>query len=235
MMQLFRDCSRDALEKGEVAVLIAFCIQAVRDLAVSVVRERGRFMQEACEATSGGMAAIIGLDENSAREVCEKTGVELANLNCPGQIVISGATDKLQSACDVAKAKGARRAMPLPVAGAYHSKLMSSAQPKLEKSLAAIPIGIPKLPVISNVTAQPHAAPSDIHRRLVEQVTAPVRWEASMRYLLDQGFTRFIELGRKYGDFYEVKSGLAETERVLTSANFLIDAEAKVQGALRSW
>ena len=89
-------------------------------------------MQEACEATQGGMAAVIGLDEAPTREVCAEAGVVLANLNCPGQIVISGATEKIEQACELAKAKGARkRALPLPVAGAYHSPLMASAQPKL--------------------------------------------------------------------------------------------------------
>lgn len=152
-------------------------------------------MQEACEATEGGMAAIIGLDETSTRAVCEEAGVELANLNCPGQLVISGPTERLATACDLAKKKGARKAVPLPVAGAYHSALMSAAKPRLYEVLRAIPLNIPAVPVISNVTARPHDAPADIHRRLVEQVTAPVRWEDSMRYLLAAGFTRFIELG----------------------------------------
>lgn len=152
-------------------------------------------MQEACDTTKGGMAAIIGLDEAKTREVCAEAGVELANLNCPGQIVISGPADKMDQACALAKAKGAKKAMPLPVAGAYHSQLMASAQPKLQAALAVIPIELPNVPVISNVTAQPHGAPGDIHRRLVEQVTSSVRWEDSMRHLLAQGFTRFIELG----------------------------------------
>src|SRR6185436_14073470 len=112
-----------------------------------------------------------------------------------GQIVISGPADKMNAACELAKAKGAKRALPLNVAGAYHSALMASAQPKLREALAAVPIAIPMMPVISNVTAQPHASPPDIHARLVDQVTSSVRWEESMRYLLAQGFTRFIELG----------------------------------------
>jgi [acyl-carrier-protein] S-malonyltransferase len=121
--------------------------------------------------------------------------VELANLNCPGQIVISGPAERMNAACELAKAKGAKRALPLNVAGAYHSVLMSSVQPKLRDALAKVPIEIPMVPVISNVTAQPHAAPPDIHQRLIDQVTSSVRWEDSMRYLLSQGFTRFIELG----------------------------------------
>jgi len=179
---------------GEFTALAAAGVMTFDD-AIRVVRQRGRFMQEACDVTRGGMAAIIGLDEAATREVCAQSGVELANLNCPGQIVISGPAEKMNAACELAKAKGAKRALPLNVAGAYHSALMASAQPKLRDALAKVPIEIPMVPVISNVTAQPHAAPPDIHKRLVEQVTSPVRWEDSMRFMLANGFTRFIELG----------------------------------------
>ena len=126
---------------------------------LKIVRQRGRFMQEACEATKGGMAAIIGLEEAATREVCAQAGVALANLNCPGQIVISGATEKIAHACELAKAKGARRALPLPVAGAYHSPLMASAQPKLSLNWSASTLKALAVPVISNVTAQPHESP----------------------------------------------------------------------------
>jgi len=160
-----------------------------------VVRQRGKFMQEACDVTQGGMAAIIGLDEAPTREVCAEAGVVLANLNCPGQLVISGASEKIAKACELAKAKGAKRALPLPVAGAYHSPLMASAQPKLAAELATAKISAPAMPVISNVTAQAHGTPADIAAKLVEQVCAAVLWETSMRALLAQGFTRFIELG----------------------------------------
>lgn len=182
------------LSLGEFTALTAGGAMSFED-GLRVVRQRGRFMQEACEATQGGMAAIIGLDEAPTREVCAETGVTLANLNCPGQIVISGAAEKISKACDLAKAKGAKRALPLTVAGAYHSPLMASAQPKLQAELAKINLAEPKVPVISNVTAQPHGNASEIGSRLVEQVTSSVRWEESMRYLLAQGFTRFIELG----------------------------------------
>ena len=101
----------------------------------------------------------------------------------------------MTQACDLAKAKGARRTLPLPVAGAYHSPLMASAQPKLQAELARIGLLAPTVPVISNVTAQPHQGPDDIRGRLIEQITASVRWEESIRFLLGQGFTRFIELG----------------------------------------
>jgi [acyl-carrier-protein] S-malonyltransferase len=160
-----------------------------------LVRQRGLFMQQACEATQGGMAAIIGLDEGPTREVCVQAGVVLANLNCPGQLVVSGETEKIERACELARTAGARKALPLPVAGAYHSPLMASAQRQLAAELAGVAINPPQVPVISNVTARPHGDTDAIRARLVEQVTSSVLWEQSMRYLLSQGFTRFIELG----------------------------------------
>jgi [acyl-carrier-protein] S-malonyltransferase len=182
------------LSLGEFTALTAAGVMSFED-GLKVVRLRGKYMQEACDATKGGMAAVIGLDEKLTREACEAAGVELANLNCPGQLVISGAADKIAQACELAKAKGAKRALPLTVAGAYHSALMAGAKPKLQAALAAVKLQSPNVPVISNVTAQPHGAPSEIQQRLVEQVTSSVRWEDSMRWLLAQGFTRFIELG----------------------------------------
>ena len=182
------------LSLGEFTALTAAGALSFEE-GLKVVRQRGRFMQEACAATQGGMAAVLGLSEAATREVCAETGVVLANLNCPGQLVISGPTEKLAPACALAKAKGAIRAMPLPVAGAYHSPLMASAQPKLEAELALVSWKGPAVPVIANVTAQPHGEPGAIRTRLVEQVTSSVRWEESMRYLVGQGFTRFVELG----------------------------------------
>ena len=182
------------LSLGEFTALTAAGALSFED-GLRVVRERGRFMQEACEATRGGMAAVMGLDEASTRQVCAEAGVVLANLNCPGQLVISGATENIARACELAKAKGARRALPLPVAGAYHSPLMASAQTRLAAELGRVRIVAPSVTVISNVTAQPHEGPEAIRARLVEQVTSSVRWEESIRCLLAQGFTRFIELG----------------------------------------
>jgi [acyl-carrier-protein] S-malonyltransferase len=182
------------LSLGEFTALAAANAMSFED-SLRVVRERGRFMQEAAEASRGGMAAIIGLDESATREVCAQTGVYLANLNCPGQIVISGPSDKMQQACELAKARGAKRALPLAVNGAYHSPLMAPAQPKLQAALDKVILREPTLPVISNVTARPHGSATEIRQRLVDQVTASVRWEDSMRYLLSQGFTRFVEIG----------------------------------------
>ena len=182
------------LSLGEFTALTAAGAMSFDD-CLKVLRARGRSMQEACEATRGSMAAIIGLDEGPTREVCAEAGVQLANLNCPGQLVISGELEKINKACELAKAKGAKRALPLAVAGAYHSPLMAGAQPKLAVALDAAAIVAPSVSVVSNVTAQPHGTPAEIKARLVEQVTASVRWEESMRTLLAQGFTRFIELG----------------------------------------
>ena len=182
------------LSLGEFTALTAAGVFSFED-GLKVVSRRGRYMQEACEATRGGMAAVIGLDETSTRAVCEEAGVVLANLNCPGQLVISGEIERIGKACELAKAKGARRALPLPVAGAYHSPLMVGAKEKLRAELASLSIRPPTLTVISNVTAKPHGQPDEIRNLLVEQVTSSVRWEDSIRYLLAQGFTRFVELG----------------------------------------
>src|ERR1019366_5094904 len=178
------------LSLGEFTALTAADAMSFED-GLRLVRQRGKLMQEACDATRGGMAAVIGLDAAPTREVCAEAGVVLANLNCPGQLVISGEEEKIIHACDLAKAKGARKAIPLPVAGAYHSPLMAGAQSQLQDELAKIKISPPIVPVISNVTAQPHNSPAEISARLVEQVTSSVLWENSMRYLLSQGFTRF--------------------------------------------
>jgi [acyl-carrier-protein] S-malonyltransferase len=182
------------LSLGEFTALTAAGAMSFED-GLHVVRQRGKFMQEACDVTKGSMAAVIGLDEAPTREVCAEAGVVLANLNCPGQLVISGAAEKIAKACELAKAKGAKRALPLPVAGAYHSPLMASAQPKLGAELAKVNLVSPIVPVISNVTAQAHGSAAEISAKLVEQVCASVLWEKSMRNLLAQGYTRFIELG----------------------------------------
>jgi [acyl-carrier-protein] S-malonyltransferase len=182
------------LSLGEFTALAAADAISFED-ALRVVRQRGKFMQAACDATRGGMAAIIGLDEKPTREVCAEAGVVLANLNCPGQLVISGETEKFSKVFELDKTNGATRAIPLQVAGAYHSPLMAGAQSKLEAELAKIKFSSPRVPVVSNVTAQPHGNAAEISARLVEQVTSSVLWENSMRYLLAQGFTRFLELG----------------------------------------
>ena len=182
------------LSLGEFTALAAAAGMSFDD-GLKIVRQRGRFMQEACEATRGGMAAIIGLDVSQTLSVCTEADVALANFNCPGQLVVSGGTDRIAKAVELARAKGAKRAIALPVAGAYHSPLMASAKPRLEAVLAVANLSRPTVVVVSNVTAQPHGTADEIRQRLVEQTTASVRWEQSMRYLLADGFTRFVELG----------------------------------------
>ncbi|MEJ5237523.1 ACP S-malonyltransferase [Limisphaera sp. VF-2] len=182
------------LSLGEFTALTVAGVFGFED-GLRVVQIRGRWMQHACETTQGGMAAIIGLDEETTRQVCEEAGVSMANLNCPGQIVISGEQTALERAGALARARGARKVVPLQVAGAYHSPLMAAAQPALREALESVPMAPPTMPVLSNVTARPHEDVPTIRARLVEQVTAPVLWEAGMRYLLEAGFDRFIELG----------------------------------------
>lgn len=183
------------LSLGEFTALAAAGALRFED-GLRLVRRRGELMQAACETTPGAMAAILGLEEAVVREVCEATDVEVANLNCPGQVVISGPADRIELACTQARRRGAKRVVPLAVAGAYHSRWMASAQEKLAAELAAVPVRTPTVPVIANVTAQPHVPdPQAIKQCLAQQVTATVRWEDSMRYLLAQGFSRFVELG----------------------------------------
>jgi [acyl-carrier-protein] S-malonyltransferase len=182
------------LSLGELTALTAAGVFSFED-GLKIARQRGRFMQEACESTRGSMAAVLGLEPSALRDVCAAADVEMANLNCPGQIVISGETGKIAAACELAKAQGAKRAVMLPVAGAYHSRLMAGAQPKVRAMLDAVALQSPAMPVISNVTALPHGGPEDIRQGLAAQVISPVRWEESIRYLLAQGFRRFIELG----------------------------------------
>jgi len=182
------------LSLGEFTALAAAGAFGFAD-GLGLVRARGRFMQEACEATQGAMAAVIGLEEPSTREICAQAGVQLANLNCPGQLVISGEAERVARAGELARQAGAKRVLPLPVAGAYHSPLMQQAAPRLQAELDRVEICRPAVAVLANVTGEPHADPDAIRRRLVEQVTAPVLWERGIRRLLSEGFTRFIELG----------------------------------------
>ena len=182
------------LSLGEFTALAAADAIGFED-GLRVVRRRGELMQEACEASSGGMAAIVGLDEEAVRGVCEQAGVSLANLNCPGQIVLSGDADKMDAACEAAKAAGAKRAIPLPVAGAYHSPLMQPSQAGLAEALAKVELREPAVPVYSNVTGEAHAGAASIAGTMVDQVTSSVRWEACIRAMIADGVTRFIELG----------------------------------------
>ena len=163
---------------------------------LKLVAQRGRFMQEACENSSGAMAAMIGADEGAVRNLAAQADVDVANLNSPGQVVISGEASKVALAVSLAKEFGIRRATLLNVAGAYHSRLMNSAYEKLGQVLQSIPLQRPRFPVICNVDARAVSNEDEIRASLLEQVTGTVRWTESIECLLDeQKCDLLIELG----------------------------------------
>ncbi|HEV3244664.1 MAG TPA: ACP S-malonyltransferase [Chthoniobacterales bacterium] len=162
---------------------------------LKLVQKRGEFMDEACAATVGGMAAMIGADENTVRQLAADEDVDVANINSPGQIVISGELAKVEAAVAVAKEYGIRRATMLNVAGAYHSRLMDSAYEKLGAALLEVQMQVPQFPVISNVTGREVETLPEIRETLQDQVTSTVRWVDCMERLVDLGCDLFIELG----------------------------------------
>jgi len=166
------------------------------EAGLRLVDQRSRFMQEACEATEGGMAAIIGADEQGVRNLAAAADVDVANFNSPGQIVISGEKSKIALAVGMAKEYGARKAVELSVAGAFHSRLMEPAYQRLSAVLAETPIEMPRVTVVSNVDALPAGSPDAIRKALAHQVIGSVCWTASIEYMIDHlGITRFLELG----------------------------------------
>jgi [acyl-carrier-protein] S-malonyltransferase len=162
---------------------------------LKLVQRRAQFMEEACTATLGGMAAMIGGAENDVRRLAADEDVDVANINAPGQIVISGELAKVEAAVGVAKEYEIRRATMLNVAGAYHSRLMQSAYEKLGAALEHVSIQPPRFPVISNVTGMEVTTPIEIRRTLQDQVTGTVRWLDCMQRLVELGCDFFIELG----------------------------------------
>src|SRR5437870_5550840 len=162
---------------------------------IKLVERRGEFMDEACAATSGAMAAMIGGAENDVRRLAADEEVDVANINAPGQIVISGERAKVEAAVGVAREYGVRRATMLNVAGAYHSRLMESAYEKLGAALQHVPVQPPRFPVISNVTGVEVKTPIEIRRTLQDQVTGTVRWLDCMERLAGLGCEFFVEFG----------------------------------------
>jgi len=160
-----------------------------------LVAKRGQFMDEACEAHPGAMAAMIGGSDEDVRRLAAECDVDVANLNCPGQTVLSGKEDGIDQAVAKAKEFGLRMGKKLQVAGAYHSRLMASAQEKLAGALAAANIGTPAIPVIANFLATPAEGPDGIRESLTQQVTGSVRWIETIQLLRSQGHDLFIELG----------------------------------------
>jgi len=179
---------------GEYTALSA---AGVLDFATTVylARERGRLMHEAGLRRAGGMVAVIGLDENSLAEVCDESGTWLANVNCPGQLVISGAKENLPKAMELAKARGAARTIPLAVSGAFHTPLMQSAVDGMADIIAALSFNEPLVPIIANTTAQPLTTAEQIKAELLRQLCNGVQWQRSIEYMINNGVSTFIEIG----------------------------------------
>ena len=183
------------LSLGEYGALIA-CGALSRKDAFALVRKRGIYMQEAVPE-GGAMAAVLALDTAQIEEACKKTEgiVSIANYNCPGQIVISGSIEGINKACELMKAAGAKRALPLKVGGAFHSPLMNPAKVELEAAINATEIHTPKCPVYQNVDALPHTDPAEIKANLVAQLTASVRWTQTVKNMVADGADDFTECG----------------------------------------
>lgn len=184
---------------GEYSALVAAGVLAFSD-AVQIVRKRGELMEEAVPNGRGTMAAILGMERQKLLEITESvtktvSSVQLANLNCPGQIVISGTREGVEKACALAKENGARRAIPLEVSGPFHSRMMEPASGKLQETLNNYRFNNAQIPVISNVTAQPVQDSDQIKQLLVQQLYSPVLWEDSIRQMLREGVDTFIEIG----------------------------------------
>ena len=203
------------LSLGEVTALAVAGVYDF-DTGLKIVAERGRLMQEACEASDGSMAAIIGVDRETVTAFCEAHDVEIANLNCPGQIVISGETAKIEAAVEAGKKTGFRRIMILNVAGAYHSRLMHPAYDPFKNFLAEIELSEPKYTVFSTTTGAKLSDPEDIRKSLVAALVSPVYWEDCMVAAAADGADMFYELGVNG----ILKGQLKRTNKDLLSASF---------------
>ncbi len=182
------------LSSGEWAALYAAGVLGFEDI-LRVLQARGRYMQEACERQPGGMVSVLGLDRAKLDEVCARTGAEIANLNSPEQTVLSGRKDAIAAAEKVAVEAGARKAIRLNVAGAFHSSLMKPAADRLGSLLAHLPFRAPAFPVLSNVTGRPHGGPDEIRAAMVAQITGSVRWVEDVQWMQSQGVTGYVECG----------------------------------------
>ena len=186
------------LSLGEYTALYAADAIDLAD-AVKLVARRGELMQEAAVAVPSGMVSVLGADEEQARRLCRAAAqgqpLTCANFNCPGQIVLSGALAACQRAVEMAKDFGASGAVPLKVAGAFHSEIMAPAADQFAQTLRAVRFRKPTVPVVSNVSAEPLDGAQDIPARLLAQLTSPVRWQQSMEFLLAAGVERFYEIG----------------------------------------
>ncbi|MBN1188442.1 MAG: ACP S-malonyltransferase [Dehalococcoidales bacterium] len=179
---------------GEYSALVLAGVLDFRS-AVFLARERGRLMHEAGQSSPGAMAAILGMAEKDVAAICRETGTWLANINCPGQVVVSGARENIEKAIEAAKAGGAARALPLQVSGAFHSPLMQPAVEGLSAVISKMSFNDPLIPVIANTSALPLIDSAGVKEELTRQLCNGVRWQDSMQYMIDQGISRFIEIG----------------------------------------
>jgi [acyl-carrier-protein] S-malonyltransferase len=185
---------------GEYSALVAADVISFKD-AVPLVRFRAQAMQSAVPVGTGGMAAILGLDDAAVIQVCKEVSialgsiVEAVNFNAPGQVVIAGASDAVTKACELLKAAGAKRALPLPVSAPFHSSLLQPASEKLKTYLANIEFNVPTIPVINNVDVQILSDPQAIKDALVRQAAKPVRWQETIQAMAQQGITQVVECG----------------------------------------
>lgn len=181
---------------GEFSALVAAGALSYED-GLKLVYQRALAMQKACEIKPSTMAAIVGLDDNIVEEVCDSVDdiVVPANYNCPGQLVISGTFEGVDKACDLLKEKGAKRALKLPVGGAFHSPLMEPARAELADAINNTQFNIPVCPVYQNVDAKPQTDPANIKQNLIAQLTAPVRWTQTVQNMLADGADHFTEIG----------------------------------------
>lgn len=179
---------------GEYTSLVAAGTLDFAD-TLRLVRERGRLMQEASERTPGTMIAVLGLDIAAVEEVCQDAGVEMANINCPGQIILSGTVEALKRAAELAKAKGTSKVIPLEVSGAFHSRLMQPAQDEMAQFIHSLHFRQPAVPVVANTTAEPLTTTKEIKAELISQLCSCVRWLQSVEYLLKSGVVTFVEIG----------------------------------------
>lgn len=181
---------------GEFSALTACGALSFED-GLKLVYARAMAMQKCCEKVPGAMAAVLALDDEVIEKICSETEgmVVAANYNCPGQVVISGESEAVQKACESLKAAGARRALPLPVGGAFHSPLMEPARVELAEAIGKTIFHKPICPVYQNVDALPHTDPEEIKANLLAQLTAPVKWTNSVRNMMGDGATEFVECG----------------------------------------
>jgi [acyl-carrier-protein] S-malonyltransferase len=182
------------LSLGEYSALAAAGVFSFEE-GLRLVRLRGQAMEEAASACPGTMASVLGIEKAVLEEVCAAAGAEVANLNSPGQIVISGTPEAVGRAGEQAKARGAKRVIPLEVGGAFHSRLMKPAADRLDGALGAAAPAMPRFPVLSNVTGSYYTSSGEVRTLLREQLTRPVLWEACMRTMLASGIRTFLEVG----------------------------------------